>query len=263
MEYKRIGRDIIVEAGYGKVKALDGYLVGKAVADRASFCYGMTYTSCKVACPCAKFSDTTFRDCVFADCEYTDFNNCKFVRCRFVHRLMYNDFHGCSFSWCDFGKMRMGCTEFLECKFRKCDAKGVRLVDDLHDIRGESGIRFFDGLIPMTCPRKGRYTAYKKCMTDLGRSAIVVLEIPSSARRSSAFGKKCRADKAKVLEIREYDETRNALKGTLTRAVSIYDNHFVYEVGKTVAEANFERNRFKECAPGIHHYVKLSDAKNH
>lgn len=263
MEYKRIGKDIISDVKYGDVKALDGYLV-KGVADIVSFCYGMTYTNCKVACINTKFNCTTFRDCVIAGCEYTDFKNCKFIRCQFVDRLSYNDFHGCSFSWCDFGKMRIGCTEFLECKFRKCSVERVKLVDDVHEIRGASSIRFFEGLVPMSCPRKGSYTAYKKCMTeDLSGAAIVVLEIPSSARRSSAFGKKCRADKAKVLAIHPYDENSKKMKGTLTRAVSKYVRHFVYEVGKTVVEVNFDKNRFKECAPGIHHYVKLADAKNH
>lgn len=264
MEYKRIDKKLVDDVKYGKVKALDGYLVGKAVAELLSFCYGMTYTNCKVACPYTKFQDTTFRDCEIADCESTDFINCKFVRCRFVNRLMYNDFHDCTFSWCDFGKMRMGCTEFLACKFRKCNVEKVKLVDDMHDIRGVSGIRFFDKYIPMSCPRKGKYIGYKKCLTeDLNRRAIVVLEIPSSARRSSAFGKKCRADMAKVLAIHQYGENRKALKGTLTRAVSCYEPRFVYEVGKTVVEANFDTNRFHECAPGIHHYVTLSDAEKH
>lgn len=263
MEYRRIGRDIINEVKYGTVKALDGYLVGKAATELVSFCYGMTYTNCKVACQ-AKFRNTTFRDCVIADCEYADFKNCRFVRCRFVNRLLYNDFHECSFSWCDFGKMRMGCTEFLECKFRKCNVEKVVLVDDVHDIRGASSVRFFEKLVPMRCPRKGKYIGYKKCMTeDLSGIAIVVLEIPSSARRSSAFGKKCRADRAKVLSIHEYDENGKKLKGTLTKAVSRYNLNFVYEVGKTVVEVNFDKNRFKECAPGIHHYVKQSDAEEH
>lgn len=260
MEYKRIDRKIIVDAGYGKVKGLDGYLVGKAVAEMASFCYGMVYTNCKVACPCTKFQDTTFRDCEIADCEFTDFFNCKFVRCRFVHRLMYSDFHDCTFSWCDFGKLRMGCTEFLECAFRKCNVERLRLVDDVHDIRGMSSIRFFDKYIPMSCPRKGKYIGYKKCLTeDLKGKAIVVLEIPSSARRSSAFGKKCRADRAKVLAIHMY----GANKGKLTRAVSGYETNFVYEVGKTVVEPGFDPNRFRECASGIHHYMKQSDAEKH
>lgn len=264
MEYNRIGKQIIGDVRYGKVKALDGYLVGKSVAEMASFCHGMTYTNCKVACPCTRFQDTTFRDCEIADCEFTDFLGCKFVRCRFVHRLMYTDFHDCTFSWCDFGKLRMGCTEFLECTFRKCNVERLRLLDDVHDIRGVSSIRFFDKYIPMSCPRKGKYIGYKKCMTeDFKGRAIVVLEIPSSASRSSAFGNKCRADRAKVLAIHRYSENRKESKGALTRAVAGYEPRFVYEVGKTVAEVNFDKNRFRECAPGIHHYMKRSDAENH
>lgn len=50
---------------------------------------------------------------------------------------------------------------------------------------------------PMACPDEGEFTGWKKCKSD----RIVKLKIPEDARRSSASRRKCRCDKAEVIEI--------------------------------------------------------------
>lgn len=62
------------------------------------------------------------------------------------------------------------------------------------DLRGANNIPF----IPMACPDTGTFVAWKKA-----NGHIVKLEIPADAQRSSATGRKCRCDKAKVIEIQE------------------------------------------------------------
>lgn len=49
---------------------------------------------------------------------------------------------------------------------------------------------------------EGDLIGYKKCLNDV----IVKLLIPANAKRSHAFGRKCRAEFAKVLEIFGADE---------------------------------------------------------
>ena len=57
---------------------------------------------------------------------------------------------------------------------------------------------------PLVCPEEGEFIGYK-----IGYSndcnyepCIITLLIPADAKRSSAFGNKCRCNKAKVLEIK-------------------------------------------------------------
>ena len=106
--------------------------------------------------------------------------------------------------------------------------------------------------VPITCPDTGSFIAYKKARNGL----IVKLQIPEDARRSSATGRKCRCDKAVVLEIQKSDGS----KSDVTSAQSKYDPKFFYTVGKTVSEQNFCDDRFLECAPGIHFFITREEA---
>lgn len=109
---------------------------------------------------------------------------------------------------------------------------------------------------PMACPDTGSFIGWKKAMLHpLGMKYVMVkLEIPEDARRSSAGGRKCRCDKAKVLSITD-------LSGTTSypEAFSIYDSDFKYVVGKTVSVDNFDDNRWNECSAGIHFFINRDE----
>ena len=88
---------------------------------------------------------------------------------------------------------------------------------------------------------------------------IVKLEILADSKRSSATGKKCRCDKAKVLAI----ETLSGNIASVDWVLSTYDPKFEYKIGAIVSVNNFDQNRFNECAPGIHFFVDRDDAVNY
>ncbi len=115
-----------------------------------------------------------------------------------------------------------------------------------------------DCSIGLACPSHGSFIGWKKVFITEESACICKLEIPASARRSSALGNKCRADKAKVLEI-----TRICDNAKIDEAKSFYDSEFIYRVGEYVSVDNFEDNRFKECAPGIHFFVDREKALNY
>lgn len=106
--------------------------------------------------------------------------------------------------------------------------------------------------IPMACPDTGSFVGWKKADGGL----IVKLLIPEDARRSSATGRKCRCDKAKVLAIENPDGTASSV----TRVASIRELGFFYTVGETVEEPDYCTDRFKECAEGIHFFVNRQEA---
>ena len=104
---------------------------------------------------------------------------------------------------------------------------------------------------PLCCPEYGAFIAWKKA-----NGMIVKLQIPEDAKRSSAFGRKCRASKAVCLAIENSD-------GTPSDATSIpsgYDDSFIYTVGATVEVENFDDERTHECAPGIHFFITRQEA---
>ena len=108
--------------------------------------------------------------------------------------------------------------------------------------------------IPMVCPEEGVFIGWKKA-----GDKIVKLRIPEDALRSSATTRKCRCNKAEVVEIYNID-------GTIAdeRIVSSnYDSSFTYEVGKTVEVQDFDTNRWNECAKGIHFFINRQEAINY
>lgn len=118
-------------------------------------------------------------------------------------------------------------------------------------------------VIPMACPIKGEFYAYKTClMISRNENCIVKLRIPDDAKRSSALGNKCRCSKAEVVDIYNPYTGKHLKKA---RSEYIHFNGlgaFVYEVGKMVEPIGpFEENRWRECASGIHFFMTEEEAK--
>ena len=106
---------------------------------------------------------------------------------------------------------------------------------------------------PICCPEVGSFMGWKKVRNNL----IVKLEVTENAKRSSAFGRKCRCNEAKVLDIQNLDGTS---ADDVTEAYSQHDADFAYRVGETVRVDNFDEDRRNECAPGIHFFITRQEA---
>ena len=105
--------------------------------------------------------------------------------------------------------------------------------------------------VPMACPDTGAFIGYKKAS-----GYILKLEILQDARRSSSSSRKCRCDKAKVLEIQNlYGDIAN-----VKEVKSDYDKNFIYRLGEIVEEPNFCEDRWNECAEGIHFFINRQEA---
>ena len=106
-------------------------------------------------------------------------------------------------------------------------------------------------------PDEGDIIGWKKARDIDGYPVIVKLLIPSDAQRSNATGRKCRASKARVLDLQ--DKQGHSLPPNTT-AYSGHDTDFTYKKGETVSVENFDTNRWDECAPGIHFFITRIEA---
>ena len=114
--------------------------------------------------------------------------------------------------------------------------------------------------VPLVCPSHGSFTAFKKVLTKEGRPIIAKLTIPARAQRSSSTGRKCRASEAKVMGFYDYEGKRLS-KEIVPYACSTYTKRFRYYVGKTVYPKNsFDKDRWEECAGGIHFFITFQEA---
>ena len=108
---------------------------------------------------------------------------------------------------------------------------------------------------PMACPDTGSFIGWKKVPGPY----IVKLLIPENAKRSSATGRKCRCDKAKIIAI----ENIGGTPSDVVLVHSSFDASFEYKVGSEVRVDDFDENRFNECAPGIHFFINRQEAVNY
>ena len=109
-------------------------------------------------------------------------------------------------------------------------------------------------------PDEGDIIGWKKAYVDdtmPPKPVIVKLLIPSDAQRSNGTSRKCRASKARVLDLQ--DKQGISLPPNTT-AYSSYDTDFYYKKGETVSVENFDTNRWNQCAPGIHFFITRIEA---
>ena len=140
---------------------------------------------------------------------------------------------------------------------READLYGATLYEA--NLRG-ANLReadLYGANLPIACPDTGAFIGWKK-VDIVGRNAkaIVKLMIPEDAKRSSATTRKCRCDKAKVLEIQSF--VGEPL--TQERVVSNYDSKFEYIAGEEVSVCDFDEDRWNECSTGIHFFITRQEA---
>ncbi len=174
--------------------------------------------------------------------------------------LLYANLSGADLSYANLSCANLRNADFSGADLRGADLRGadfsganLRYADLLYanlsgaDLSGAKTIPF----IPMACPDTGAFIGYKKAS-----GYILKIEILQDARRSSSNSRKCRCDKAKVLEIQNlYGDIAN-----VKEVKSDYDKSFIYRLGEIVEEPNFCEDRWNECAEGIHFFINRQEA---
>jgi len=92
----------------------------------------------------------------------------------------------------------------------------------------------------------GNIIGWKKCQNNV----IVKLSIPAEAKRSHAFGRKCRAEYVDVLEV-----------FGATEGVSKYNKKTKYIKGNRVVPNSYNDDWKVECSSGIHFFITREEAE--
>ena len=92
----------------------------------------------------------------------------------------------------------------------------------------------------------GDLIGWKKCKYGV----IVKLRVPAEAKRSHAFGRKCRAEYVDVLDVIGADV-----------GISEHDSKTEYRPGQRVTPDSFDENWRYECSSGIHFFITREEAE--
>jgi len=144
------------------------------------------------------------------------------------------DLRDADLSGADLSGADLSGADFSGADLRDADLSGA-------DLRVAKNIPY----IPLSCPSKGSFTAWKKI-----RGKLIELEIPADASRSSATTNKCRCDKAKVISI-----TDIATNEQISKVINYKFGSTLYKVGEMVYPDAFDEDRYKECSNGIHFFI--------
>lgn len=189
------------------------------------------------------FFNVSFKNC---DLSRAIFRGCTFFRCSFIDCKMSKTYFSCSSS-------------VVESVFVCCDLKQVCLPDLFvpFAITQCKNAPY----VPMVCPDEGGFIGYKKVHIIQGDDkflGLAELYIPKEAARSSAIGRKCRCQFARVISIT--GATPNTKDKEFEEATSYFDSRFHYRVGCMVYPDSWDENRWNECSNGIHFFMNKQEA---
>jgi hypothetical protein len=155
------------------------------------------------------------------------------------------DLYGADLSGANLSRADLSGANLSGANLSRADLSGANLSGaNLYGAKNASFVIAATRIIP-----DGAIIGWKKCRDGV----IVKLRIPEDAKRSHAFGRKCRAERAEVVAI---------YGGNNRTAVSTHDDKFVYRVGETVAPSSpFSDEWQSECAPGIHFFITRDEAE--
>ena len=198
-------------------------------------------------------------DLRYADLRYTDLRNANmsYANMRYANmrnanvsyaNMSYADMRNTNMSYANMSYADIRSVDMRYANMRSVDMRNVNMIGvDMiganmkgADMRGvdrlKKGIKLSEPII-----------GWKKCKNNV----LVKLEIPRGAIVFSINNKKCRTDKAKVLEIIGADRA--------------YSNNkfFSYYLGDIIEVFNFNCEYNVECAEGIHFFRTREEAENY
>ena len=193
-----------------------------------------------------------------ADLSYADLSGAD---------LRYTNLRGADLSYADLSGADLRYTNLRGADLSGADLRGANLFGaDLSgaDLRGANlfGAKLSELTAVQTSilPDEGDIIGWKKAHVDSTTPVIVKLLIPSDAQRSNGTSRKCRASKARVLDLQDLQDKQGNSLPPDTTARSSYDPDFTYKKGETVSVEDFDTNRWNECAPGIHFFITRIEA---
>lgn len=152
------------------------------------------------------------------------------------------DLSDADLSWANLSGANLFCANL-----NGADLNGANLNEA--DLSGANlnGAKYIELVIAQTrILPEGDLIGWKKCMDNV----IVKLRIPEDSKRSNAFGRKCRAEFADVLEVFGAEV-----------GLSRHDGTTEYRPGHRVQPDNFDPDWTRECSSGIHFYITRKEAE--
>ena len=216
-----------------------------------------------------KHGEKIFNDLIFEDMDLNmlnlsnlDFSSSNFINVNFSNVDFTNSIledcllDDCNFQSAIFINSNLRKASMRRANLKDADITGAKLYAAVLEGANLKNIIFDEKTeyFRLYCPEEGAFIAYKKALNN----RIIKLLIPGDAKRVSSTQNCCRCDKAKVLEIKNFD-------GTIfyDEAWSTVAEDFCYKLGEWVYAGNFNEDRWYDSTGGIHFWMTEEEAKKY
>lgn len=227
-----------------------------------------------------RFDNTVFKNCIIKGTSlcYTCFLRCRFEGCKISESLFRRATLLITVHDSYFDNIRRECSNLTDSTFSTTKIKdNCFWYTNLSDV-SFSLVNFYDNEIcastniyevsffhctnipkipqHLICPPYGSFIGWKKIRNINGDQFLVKLEIPATAKRSSASTRKCRCSKAKVLGFYKTWLPLQPIPLTEVVHLNYYDNKkIVYKVGEMAIPDSFDEDEWSGCSHGIHFFM--------
>jgi hypothetical protein len=190
----------------------------------------------------ANLRDANLRDANLSDANLSD-ANLSYANLRDAN-LSYANLRDANLSDANLRDANLSYANLSDANLSYANLRDANLSDA--NLRGAKGADY--AIARTRILPEGSLIGWKKCLYGV----IVKLRIPEEAKRSHAFGRKCRAEFAEVVEIIGADTAKSS-----------HDPGFTYEVGKRVEPDSWCDDWQDECSNGIHFFITKREAEDY
>jgi hypothetical protein len=148
----------------------------------------------------------------------------------------------CFAAFVNFNKCNLTACDLTQADLTQADMEGAVFGSDWESALAYARLK----IIP-----EGDIIGWKK----LRGNYVAKLLIPADARRSNAFGRRCRAEFVKTLAI--IDDCGNPI----SRGISKRDSKFEYRVGEITRADDWDEKWTRDCSHGIHFFITYQEAE--
>lgn len=214
------------------------------------------------------FRNVEFIRCKFpsANLQHCDFYGCTFDKCFFNNsqlscsKFESCDFKGCTFSNCDFSHATLSFTDYSECSLRTCSFRNSAIYRSSFRSSAFEGATRFEfaniqhSYLPDGLERILGRTLKKPIVVykNTRENVVIKAEIPAGAIVFSINGKKCRTNRAKIVDMCGHDVLHSS-----------FDITFTYTLGQEIEILDFDPCYNHECAPGFHFFMTEREAEEY
>ena len=227
---------------------------------------GADLSEAKLNCTDLRGADLSQSDLVQANLRLTFLSEANFSEAYLMGACLRNaDLNGANLRGAKLRGADLSGANLRGANLIDVDLRGAILMDANLSEAKLPDPEIMNSICPLVCPEEGAFIGWKKADVMLSGEdgfpiiipVIVELQIIAHALRSSATSRKCRCDRALVLDIQSLG---GESLPTGTVAYSHYDPTFTYEAGQKLYIANFDDDRWKECSAGIHFFITRQEA---